>query len=108
MKTFNLEDGTSISIGENAQENWDLIDSSEGEWLWFHLKSFPSAHVVLHSDNPTNEQMMAAAVYCKDSTKYKNLKNLKISYCKIKNIKKAEKIGSVNFVSNRQVKDIKL
>jgi len=108
MKTINLEDGTTISIGENAQENWDLIDNSNDNWYWFHLKSFPSAHVVLHCDEPTNEQMIEAANYCKLATKYRNLKNLKVSVCKIKNIKKANKIGSVNFVSNRQVKDIKL
>ena len=108
MKEIQLEQGNLIKIGENAKENWALIDASEPEWWWFHLKSFPSSHVVLETSEPTNEELIAAATWCKDTTKYRNLKNLKISYCQIKNIKKAEKVGSVTFVSNRKVKDIKL
>ena len=108
MKLIAIEDDIQIKIGENAQENWDLIDNSKPEWYWFHLKSFPSSHVILETDNPTMEQMIQAAASCKDAGKYRNLKNLKISYCQIKNIQKAEKVGSVTFISNRKVKDIKL
>lgn len=108
MKEIQLEQGNLIKIGENAKENWALIDASESEWWWFHLKSFPSSHVVLETSEPTNEELIAAATWCKDTTKYRNLKNLKVSYCQIKNIKKAEKVGSVTFLSNRKVKEIKL
>ena len=108
MKEIQLEQGNTIKIGENARENWELIDNSESEWWWFHLKSFPSSHVVLQTNDPTSEELIAAATWCKDTTKYRNLKNLKVSYCQIKNIKKAEKIGSVTFLSNRKVKEIKL
>tara|TARA_Y100001935_G_scaffold161197_1_gene132588 strand:- start:208 stop:534 length:327 start_codon:yes stop_codon:yes gene_type:complete len=108
MKEIQLEQGNLIKIGENAKENWALIDASEPEWWWFHLKSFPSSHVVLETSEPTNEELIAAATWCKDTTKYRNLKNLKVSYCQIKNIKKAEKVGSVTFLSNRKVKEIKL
>ena len=108
MKEIQLEQGNLIKIGENAKENWALIDASQSEWWWFHLKSFPSSHVVLETSEPTNEELIAAATWCKDTTKYRNLKNLKVSYCQIKNIKKAEKVGSVTFLSNRKVKEIKL
>jgi len=108
MKEIQSEQGNLIKIGENARENWALIDASEPEWWWFHLKSFPSSHVVLETSEPTNEELIAAATWCKDTTKYRNLKNLKISYCQIKNIKNAEKVGSVTFLSNRKVKEIKL
>ena len=108
MKEIQLEQGNLIKIGENARENWSLIDASEEEWWWFHLKSFPSSHVVLQTKEPTDEELIAAATWCKDTTKYRNLKNLKVSYCQIKNIKKAEKLGSVTFLSNRKVKEIKL
>ena len=108
MKEIQLKQENLIKIGENAKENWALIDASEPEWWWFHLKSFPSSHVVLETSEPTSEELIAAATWCKDTTKYRNLKNLKISYCQIKNIKKAEKVGSVTFLSNRKVKEIKL
>lgn len=108
MKIVELPDDIKIKIGENAKENWDLIDSANENYLWFHLKSFPSSHVILESENPTISQITNAALQCKQSTKYRNLKNIKISYCLVKNVKKMEKVGSVCFVSNRKVKDIKL
>lgn len=108
MKIIEELENIKIKIGENAQENWDLVDSSNENWYWFHLKSFPSCHVILETENPTAEQLVYAAEMCKKYTKYRNLKNLKVSYCLVKNLKKSEKIGSVNFISNRKVKDIKL
>tara|TARA_Y100000389_G_scaffold109340_1_gene106403 strand:+ start:7497 stop:7823 length:327 start_codon:yes stop_codon:yes gene_type:complete len=102
-----LEDNSKIIIGQNAKENWDLIDKAEPEWTWFHLKSFPSSHVVLCCPEPTEQNLLSAAIHCKDSTKYKNVPHIKVSYCKINNIKKSDKIGSVSYVSKRKVKEIK-
>ena len=36
------------------------------------------------------------------------LKNIKVNYTLLKNIKKADKIGAVNFISNRKVNTIML
>lgn len=39
-------------IGKNAQENWDLLDFSKKinkKFIWFHLDSFPSGYVIMHS-----------------------------------------------------------
>lgn len=101
-------DGGMIKLGESAVENWTLIDESEADWWWFHLKSFPSAHVILKKDEITENDLFAAANHCKMATKYKNLKNIKVSYCRVKNLKKADKVGAVNYKSNRQVKEIKI
>ena len=95
-----------LLIGKSAQENWDIIDSSDPEWIWLHLKSFPSAHIVITESDPDMDLIIHAAECCKNATKYKNLRNLKVSYCKIKNLKKAEKVGSVYFKSNRKVKQV--
>ena len=98
-----------ILIGESAQDNWDLIDKSDPEWVWLHLKSFPSCHVVIKScDPPSTELLNYAGECCKNKTKFKNLRNLKISFCKIKNLKKSEKTGSVYFISNRKVQSFML
>ena len=103
-----LQNELQIKIGQNAQENWNLIDGSQNDWYWFHLKSFPSSHVVLCCSNPTRESLIEAAKYCKQSTKYKNVPNIKISYCQIQNIRKSNKVGSITYISNRKVKEIKL
>ena len=47
--------------------------------------------------------IVSAASLCKLHTKYRNIPNLKINYTPIKNIKKAEQIGSVTFNSKRKV-----
>ena len=103
-----LDDSSKIKIGQNAQDNWDLIDQANDNWYWFHLKSFPSSHVILCCDNPTDDNLLNAALFCKKYTKYKNVPNIKVSYCQIKNIKKSTKIGSITYISNRKVKHIKI
>ena len=41
-------------IGQNSQENWDLLDSYSkinNEFIWFHLNCFPSCYVIMFSIN---------------------------------------------------------
>ena len=107
MKIIN-DENFKIIIGQNAKENWEIIDNSNNDWYWFHLTSFPSCHVILCSNDITQKNMLLSAEYCKKNSKYKNYSNLKVSYCQVKNIKKGDDIGSVHFISNRKVKQIKV
>ena len=97
-----------IKIGQNSRENWDLIDNSNQNYIWLHLNSFPSCHVVIEDENPSNELLLEGARICKDNTKYRNLKNLKICYTTISNLIKGHEICSVSYKSNRKVKYIQL
>ncbi len=97
---------THILIGQNASENWQIIDDSSNAYYWFHLKSFPSCHVIVQSDDISQDLILYAAQLCKTHTKYKNLTNVKVSYTPISNITKGIDIGSVNFKSNRKVKNV--
>lgn len=110
MKIFVHEIGDikyTIRIGTNAQENWDLIDDSYPEDLWFHLDELASSHVVITQDTKLvkeifypNQIISLASNYCKSTSKKgKNLQKVKIVYTEIKNIKKAKQIGSV-IISN--------
>lgn len=104
MKVEEFNDIT-IIIGQNAQENWDLINF-DCDYIWLHLNSFPSCHVIIEDNNPEQEVLEYAAQLCKENTKYRNLKNLKICYTKCNNLKKGKDIGSVIYKSKRQVKTI--
>lgn len=106
MKTFSHEIGQvsyNIWIGQNARENWDLIDKSESDNLWFHLDEYPSSHVVVSLDtiNPDeifypNEIIVIACDYCKKNSKLKNtISKVRIVYTQIKNLKKGKQVGSV-------------
>lgn len=92
-----------IYIGSNARDNWNLIDNSYPDDLWFHLDNMPSAHIVITQQTNqiediyySNQIISIAADYCKSSSKNsKNLHKAKIVYTKIKNLKKGKEIGSV-------------
>jgi len=97
-------------IGTNAQENWDLIDESSEDDLWFHVDGLPSCHVVTSLPNPEkynrNEIAYIAkqvAVLCKQYSKYASQKKLPIIYSKIKDIKKTDVLGSVTTNQNAKL-----
>ena len=108
MKTIKLLNFI-YKLGENAKENWKLLDESKEHYLFFHLQSFPSGYVILeHNNDYTEEIIIKAGELCKNGTKYRNLKNIKIDYCRCDNIIKGEKIGEVEFKSFRKVKQLKI
>ena len=104
MKSEEFND-TQIIIGQNAQENWNIINFN-CDFIWLHLNSFPSCHVIIKDNNPDEEVLNYAAQLCKDNTKFKNLKNVKVCYTKCNNLKKGPDVGSVIYKSKRQVKTV--
>jgi len=109
MKTFVLENGCIAKLGENARENWELISSKEVKpgYYWFHLYSFPSGHLVLFSEEIKPEIIEYCCDICKTHSKMRNIKNIKIDCTQVKNLIKTEKIGEVEYKSNRKVTKIK-
>ena len=96
-----------ISIGRNSQENWNLIDYSNKNDIWFHLDGFSSPHVVLknsgNNDIPSyviNE----CCLLCKQYSKYAKFPTnyLKIIYTSIGNLKKGTDVGSVIYISKKK------
>tara|TARA_B110000285_G_scaffold110275_1_gene125245 strand:- start:60 stop:380 length:321 start_codon:yes stop_codon:yes gene_type:complete len=106
MKTI-IFNGTNIIVGQNAHENWELLENNE-HYIWFHLRSFPSCFVIIECESPDNLTILEAARICKENTKYRNLQNLKVNYTPINNIRKVGKVGTVQFLSNRKVSTISI
>ena len=110
MKNVTFKD-TLFSIGRNAQDNWDTLDfykTLDKDYWWFHLKSFPSPHVFVQAEEPTEDLVEHAAKLCRDNSKYARISEVKVCYTKCSNVIKDVEIGSVSFKSNRRVKEIKL
>ena len=88
-----------IRIGESAQENWDLIDDSSQNDIWFHAEKNPSCHVVLsigdYKKTPHKSVLNYCATLCKNNSKMKFMRNITIIHTQIKNVKKSDKPGSV-------------
>lgn len=103
-------DNINCIIGENKKDNWDLLDKIKNdEYYFFHLSSFSSPYVFAETVYlKDNEIIKKIAQLCINNTKYKNLKNIKVDYCKVKNLKKGPNTGQVIYISNRKVTKIKI
>ena len=95
MKHIDLD----IYVGQNAKENWTLIDNANKDDIWYHLQSLPSPHVVCNNE----KKKYQCALLCKQYSKYKSFKNIKVIYTPINNLIKGSEIGSVYFKSKRKV-----
>lgn len=109
MKSFILKNGTMVKLGENCKENWQLISDKKvkSNFYWFHLSSFPSGHLVLFSEVINPEIMYECYLICKIHSRQRNNNNLKVDCTQIKNLKKTENIGEVEYKSNKKVKVLK-
>ena len=107
MKTIVLNENdrnVSCIVGENAKDNWAMLDNvSNKEYYFLHLTSFPSCFVILQSETPTCLELKEAGLLCKKNTKYKNLRNTKVDYCKCSNVVNGSVCGEVEFKSMRKV-----
>ena len=99
-----------ICIGQNAQENWDLIGDSKQNSIWFHLDSgMPSPHVVLQIPADfklkkiPKQVINKTAALCKEYSKYSLNRFVTVIYTEIKNVSKGEKIGSVYTVKTSKI-----
>lgn len=88
-----------IRIGADMKENWDLIDESEGDDLWFHLDGVPSAHVflsypknrkIMRVDDYSEGDVLACAQLCKSKAKkeYRQRNRIRVVYTVVSNLNK--------------------
>jgi predicted ribosome quality control (RQC) complex YloA/Tae2 family protein len=98
-----------IKIGESAQENWDMISAANQRDMWFHLSGLPSSHVILTVPQDfklkkiPSKIIFDCAVHCKQHSKSKNINKVKVIYCPIKCVKKADAVGSVTTTGTKQL-----
>ena len=95
-------------VGKNAQDNFDIIDSSDEDDLWFHLQGHPSSHVIARiPENLHKEQIRFivkwGAILCKQHSKLSSIPKLEIIYTKIKNVKKTNIIGQVECSETKKI-----
>ena len=107
MKVFEYE-SVVIKLGENALENTQLIKDALPNYTWIHLKSFPSGHVIIETEETTPALLSHAASICLQGTKQKKMKNVVTSVTSISNLYLTDKMGEVEFKSNRKVLSIKI
>jgi hypothetical protein len=105
-----------FEIGQNAKENWEIFEKNKeinSDYVWFHLNSFPSSYVIMkisilelkenYSTREIDTIFNYAANLCRENSKYKFLKDLKIVYTILKKLKKGDKQGEVIISGKRNL-----
>lgn len=90
-------------IGENAQDNWDIIDKANPKDIWFHLANEPSAHIILRLPEDiknirkqlSKQTLLHCGMVCKQHSKFATAPKKKVVYTEILNISKGDKPGAV-------------
>ena len=97
-----------IIVGHNASNNWEILSKAKQNHIWFHLDNFSSPYVILQKTlkECTKNEIKNAATTCKKNSKYKNLPNVSVIYCEIKNVKKGSTVGQAIIKSNKKCKKI--
>ena len=105
MKSYTIEyelEEYDIYVGENAEENFQIISNANQNDLWFHLDQFSSPHVILRNSkdlkrNKIPKQLIkSAAELCKLHSRFKTVsKKIGIIYTEVKNVKKTKVVGQV-------------
>jgi predicted ribosome quality control (RQC) complex YloA/Tae2 family protein len=91
-------------IGQNAQDNFFVLDNAKPDDLWFHLEDMSSCHVVAsipehhNIDRKTLKQIIkTGALLCKTNTlKARPLHNINVMYTTVKNVSKSPTCGTVH------------
>lgn len=109
-ETFVLDDGEKIvfHIGQNAKDNFQIIDNSEPDDIWFHIKDISSCHIVAQISKYYDTESMQTIIelgsaLCKQNTrKLNSLKSrVDVIYTEIKNVKKTKTLGQVETKNTR-------
>jgi predicted ribosome quality control (RQC) complex YloA/Tae2 family protein len=108
IKRLNRE--ITFHIGENQNENFDVINLGKPDDLWFHSNNESSCHVVaILPENIDKKDLRhiikIGAILCKSNTnKLKSLKNIEIVYSQIKNVIKTSIPGRVEILNKKIIK----
>lgn len=87
--TITTPNGTSISFGKNNLQNDALtFHSAKRNETWFHTKDYHGAHVVIHSAEPSEDEIRLAANIAAYFSKGRDSSSVPVNYCHVKELKK--------------------
>lgn len=101
MKTdfFTFENTTyTINIGQNAQENTEMVLGASQHDIWFHVENSPSCHVTLtcmNNKSVPRQVLKRCAYLCKINSKAKYEPLSQIIYTRVSNVQVTEIPGRV-------------
>lgn len=98
--------GARIFIGKNNRQNDFIVSKlAKDEDLWFHTKDCAGSHVLLKSDTPTDELILACAKLAKEHSSASKSSKVGVIYTKRKYIRKPPN-SNLGYVTYREEKEI--
>lgn len=97
-------DGTSIFVGKNNLQNEYVTHRlAKKEHIWLHTLDIPGSHVVIQSENPSEETLLEAAQLAAYFSKGRDSASVPVDYTKIKYVKKPSgaKPGFVTYTDQK-------
>lgn len=86
-------------VGEKPQDNFDMIDKSHGDDIWFNVQGFSVGHVVvnlfgMNLDKKQRRQIiLQGAILCKQQSTYYFMSNLAVLYNNVNQLVKSDNVG---------------
>ncbi|WP_085508146.1 Rqc2 family fibronectin-binding protein [Thalassobacillus devorans] len=88
-ETFHSSDGTTIYVGRNNKQNEYLTNRlANKNDVWLHTKDIPGSHVVIRSNDPSEDTLLEAAQLAANFSKSSQSSSVPVDYTLIKHVKK--------------------
>ncbi|MEY8444670.1 fibronectin-binding protein EfbA [Enterococcus ratti] len=82
-------DGTLILVGKNNLQNDQLsLKTAKKNDYWLHAKNIPGSHVIIKSNEPTDETITQAAELAAYFSKYRHSAQVPVDFVQVKHLRK--------------------
>jgi predicted ribosome quality control (RQC) complex YloA/Tae2 family protein len=89
IREYFTPSGVKISVGKsNIQNDHLTFKIAKNHEFFFHVKDYPGAHVIAHTDTLNEEVIRFAANLAAYNSKAKTSSSVPVDYCQVKYIKK--------------------
>ncbi|WP_338208456.1 NFACT RNA binding domain-containing protein [Lactiplantibacillus paraxiangfangensis] len=86
---FVASDGTEISVGKNNRQNDQLtLKTAHKTDYWLHTQKIPGSHVIIHSDDPSEQTLNEAANLAAYFSKARDSATVPVDYVQVRRIRK--------------------
>lgn len=106
MKTEQISSEHIATIGQNAEDNHQIIREADPKALWFHVSEYPSAHVIINPHPKKAQYIYKSALLAKQNSKVSKEHNIRIVYTPVSNLILTKKAGEVKFKKIKLLKFI--
>lgn len=88
-------EGAIIKVGKNNLQNDHLLKNSNRNDYWFHVKDYHGSHVLVNSDNLSDEMIELAATLAAHFSQAKNSQNVAVDFTQVRNVQRSKVKGLV-------------